>query len=947
MLLSPDGVLYWFLAPVGGLRGGPVGLATVGRMHVISYESSHSAVVAAHGDDDHDGVVQGAYLLGELSVAAYGAGYLQFGGGAGAVNVTVAQGTNASLIVAARVDHTGRMLWVRLIVGTGSAVLQVAKPTVGVSRTSGGDRWLYIAGSIPTGIATTWVQGCTYYGASPYPPTTAAVPPTPPPLIVPEKELILPPHLECYRGGGRGFVLRPSTALRITAIRWPQDALCSYADNGEKVLRLVLALVGDDVLAPGEGVEWSTVNYTVIANVETTRVDQWFDLDLVIPPNRTVAVWGDLGGTVSYAGSASANTGPFDAGIGGGALLFRLVGPSWDARKGAISLERGPSFGRWEVRYQEGVVPATAHPHSTHDAPPTAPTTTTTTTTTTPTPPAREEGQEAGAVCSGGLRGGEEEGGGHVCDDGTTGGCRLGAPAGNKTVFLTAFNGRGQPEWVLFADGGEVEPVAVGHVERGLAWRGLNSAQRVGEGLNSVVLVAEVRGNGLADFGRTLEPLACSTGKRVGEKGLGNRVHDASSPCSGTVRGQGSTGKGDVLVVKVGASSGEVTWVRRTGLTEGQERPEGVAVDERGDILVVGSFSAESEGREQGNEAEGGGSDVFSLVAGRRPRSVGCDIERVAGASESEGLPWCGLYAHARGAAGTEPRSGFVMKMHGDASLASRVQHSGARSNLGLLGSVARQPSGAVLLLTPHLPPIPAAYNAENNGYEGLLLEVVGGAGVGYIGKVAAYNASAHAVTLVPPPPALGPSSLLRMGLRSSGRCGSRGSSYHSVHLTALFAGTDQLYVGLRLHIRRGPAAGYSGIILQYDAATQTVTSLDPPTLPAIPTYDSVFELEAASPHSSRNHLSSCHLPNDVACGADGVLWARTVAYSRPDPSSGPSSQPRSVPSSVAVADGKMVVAGELQGFATSFFAVPAVDEVGVHASDAQQGAYVVAFEGL
>eukprot|EP00961_Rhodomonas_salina_P188960 2549460-Rhodomonas_salina.4 len=64
-------------------------------------------------------------------------------------------------------------------------------------------------------------------------------------------------------------------------------------------------------------------------------------------------------------------------------------------------------------------------------------------------------------------------------------------------------------------------------------WRGLNSAQRVGEGLNSVVLVAEVRGNGLADFGRTLEPLACSTGKRVGEKGLGNRVHDASSPCSG------------------------------------------------------------------------------------------------------------------------------------------------------------------------------------------------------------------------------------------------------------------------------------------------------------------------------------------------------------------------------------------------------------------------------
>eukprot|EP00961_Rhodomonas_salina_P188962 2549460-Rhodomonas_salina.6 len=56
--------------------------------------------------------------------------------------------------------------------------------------------------------------------------------------------------------------------------------------------------VGDTVLGAAagtgarEGVEWSTVNYTVIANVETTRVDQWFDLDLVIPPNRTVAVWG-------------------------------------------------------------------------------------------------------------------------------------------------------------------------------------------------------------------------------------------------------------------------------------------------------------------------------------------------------------------------------------------------------------------------------------------------------------------------------------------------------------------------------------------------------------------------------------------------------------------------------------------------------------------------------
>ena len=115
---------------------------------------------------------------------------------------------------------------------------------------------------------------------------------------------------------------------------------------------------------------------------------------------------------------------------------------------------------------------------------------------------------------------------------------------------------------------------------------------------DAVVLVGQVRGAALADWGRTLWPLSCSHGRSVGAKGLSGV--SAASACSGQVRAQGSSGQADLVVVRVRALDGLVVWVRRTGLKDREEAVASVALDAKADVYVLGSFASQAAGLAQG-----------------------------------------------------------------------------------------------------------------------------------------------------------------------------------------------------------------------------------------------------------------------------------------------------------------------------------------------------------
>lgn len=467
---------------------------------------------------------------------------------------------------------------------------------------------------------------------------------------------------------------------------------------------------------------------------------------------------------------------------------------------------------------------------------------------------------------------------------------------------------------------------------------------------DSLVVVGLVRGAAVADFGRTVLPEVCSRGRRIGEKGLVGVA--AASACAGQVRGQGSAGLADVLVLRIRASDGKVVWVRRTGLAEREESVTDVALDARGDAYILGAFSPQAAGLGQGAAAagdDGSGSDVFGMAAARRLRSVGCD-------ADAHGYPRCTLRSHSPTDDGSRgPTTAFLVKMAGDSRLLSEGS-AGREGTLSVWGHVISQPAASTIGFDSSLPRVPLA-----DAYKSLVLEVVGGSGKGYVGTILSYDSSSHQVEVQPPLASadiLDGSSRLRIVLRLSGKVSEAGTSRHAVRMDgSLFPGSDDLYVGMLLRIRSGPGAGYQGIIGSYDAATRTASDFDPPTLPATPTAASTWQIIPEAPFTSRNTRASCSLPNDVGCGSHGVVWARTLASARRgwaclDVGCGFDTRADDARSSgkalvvrggaggdVGSADGvvEMLVGGSLRGFDKSAFVVEGLDEVGVHSSDPSQ----------
>jgi hypothetical protein len=763
-------------------------------------------------------------------------------------------------------------------------------------------------------------------------------------------ELAIPQHVQCYKGAPRGFAFVATQDLILTGVRWPaMTAHCSGSGASGRVLQVQLAMMDAATEPPGPGVSWTkgSASYTLLASYsgapppKTARPQTrafpdgpngggggWvsFEQDVHVPRGRTVAVWGHMDGYVSYAGSPSHPVnGAFAAHHGpsgnlsmcgrpnatalsqeGCIALWRLSAPSMSEGT-SVSLEKGPSFGRWRLSYR--LAPsATTSPAPTTTSPPSTP---------SPPPSAADAAAErlvtSGVVCEhtvtppdlSATQIGQVDRRMPFCDDVPSwpreglrgyGACRLGAPAGASSALLFAMTGTGELRWVATAMGGDVHLKALGHVQDALiaapAEAGSKvlsarpwSAAHVGEvmrrvaAVDSVVVAGEVRGAALADWGRTVLPLTCSQGRRVGEKGLTGAA--AASACGGQVRGQGSTNKRDVLLVRLRASDGRVMWVRRTGLAEREESVAAVALDSRGDAYVLGAFAPQAAGLAQGEEdAEGGntGSDVFGLAAARRSRAVGCDADR---RRDKIGLPLCTMRAHSPSDDGSRgPTTGFLMKMAGDARLFSEGS-AGREGTLSLWGHVLANPSASVVAFDSALPRVHL-----NDAYAGLVLEIVGGSGKGYLGKILHYNATTHQVIVSPPLSAAGlldGSSYVRVVLPLSGKVSESGSTRRRVRMDgSLFIGTDNLYAGMLFRIRSGPGAGYEGIIGSYNAATRTVSDLDPLALPDAPTADSVWQILPSAPFTARNSLASCSLPNDVACGSEGVIWARTLGYAQP-----------------------------------------------------------------
>lgn len=157
--------------------------------------------------------------------------------------------------------------------------------------------------------------------------------------------------------------------------------------------------------------------------------------------------------------------------------------------------------------------------------------------------------------------------------------CTFSHQTGTNAFYAMAFEPDGSLQWFRGAEGGDVTVNALAHIYGGgyidNEKVGSSASMRFQEGLefferarsmDLLVVGGVVRGGGLVDFGRTKFPLKCSSGRALGEKGLIGV--EGSSRCSGRVRGQGVRGKGDVLVVMLEASTGEVLWIRRTGMRD-------------------------------------------------------------------------------------------------------------------------------------------------------------------------------------------------------------------------------------------------------------------------------------------------------------------------------------------------------------------------------------------
>ena len=76
--------------------------------------------------------------------------------------------------------------------------------------------------------------------------------------------------------------------------------------------------------------------------------------------------------------------------------------------------------------------------------------------------------------------------------------------------------------------------------------------------------------------------------------------------------------------------------------------------------------------------------------------------------------------------------------------------------------------------------------------------------------------------------------------------------------------GVDGMYAGMILEIVKGTGQGYRGVIGAYEASSRTASMLDPPKLLAMVDETTVYSVVPGAPFTSRNHLESCHGPNDI-----------------------------------------------------------------------------------
>ena len=911
----------------------------------LNTQKAHGMAGAA-GEGGVSGVASGVYVIGLLkaSAAARDSDVVRFRveryNTTAQINLTRVPGDAA---VVALLDHdAGAVAWLRVVSGP-SLQLDLGAPAAGVAMSSADETLLYVPASWSSGALT--AQSCAFdvrEAASNPPPTTPA---PPPPAL--DMELAIPPHVECYKGAPRGFAFVAPHDLILTGIRWPaMAASCSGGGNDDqgRMLQVQVAMMDASTEPPDSGVSWTkdSASYTLLANYSGAPPPEkegpqmrkvvegpngggggWvsFGQGMHVPRGRTVAVWGHLDEYVSYAGSPShpvngafaAHHGPSGnlstcgtPNVTGCIALWRLSATSM-SKGTSVSLEKGPSFGRWRLSYRLAPSVSTSP----------APTTTSPSSTPSPLPSVATAAAQSlvkyGVLCEDTVTPpdlsdsavGEVDQRMPFCDDVLSwpkqglqkyGACRLDEPSGVSSALLLALTGTGELRWVATAMGGDVILKALAHVQDALIaapaeggdkvlsatpWgvAHLSEVMRRAAAVDSVVVAGEVRGATLSDWGRTVLPLTCSQGRRVGQKGLTGA--SLPSACGGQVRGQGLTNKEDVLVVRLRASDGRVMWVRRTGLAERQESVAAVALDSRGDAYVLGAFAPQAAGLAQGQEDAGGGStgsDVFGLVAARRSRAVGCDADR---RRDKVGLPLCTMRAHSPSDDGLRgPTTGFLMKMAGDARVLAEGS-AGREGTLSLWGHVLSHPSASVVGFDSELPRV-----LLDDAYAGLVLEIVGGSGKGYQGKVMHYNASTHEVAVSPPLSAAGlldGSSYVRVVLPLTGKVSESGSTRRHVKMDgSLFVGTDNLYAGMLFRIRSGPGAGYEGIIGSYNAATRTASDFDPPALPAAPTADSVWQILPSAPFTARNSLASCSRPNDVACGSEGVIWARTLGYAQP-----------------------------------------------------------------
>jgi hypothetical protein len=384
-----------------------------------------------------------------------------------------------------------------------------------------------------------------------------------------------------------------------------------------------------------------------------------------------------------------------------------------------------------------------------------------------------------------------------------------------------------------------------------------------------------------SDFGRTRLPLECSQDKRVGEKNAPlERLAD--TPCAGKVVSKGSAAswprtsalRSDIVLAQFLAQNGEVQQLRRTGQTDIQETVSALAAHPlTGTVYLAGEYySAGASSSVQGNEASGGGEDVFGLNSASRADAVGCSRQRWTGdlSRGQAGVPDCRLYTHA--SSPTLP-TGYVAKYSFDGD--------GATSRRRQLPSI----TGYLELASTWAPCAGGQTSGDTDGATHVL--------------TGASACSTH----------VSGCSCLSVVFKSRTVAG--GSEDGDVTASPYGTGPRSKFSGYLLRIVNGKSMGFEGIISSYNTQQRLYNII--PSLPVAGVDEtSQFQLFPSSRNTPRLHLPNCNKAADVGCSAYGVEWAKTVGYAI-----GGGDQSIAQSSGVALAemDSDIYVAGHFSGF--------------------------------